>query len=831
MADQQMPDAPVPETKPRRRFAPQLVEETVKSSKGAKEPPSPTAQATSAQVTDKPRRRFVPQLVEETAKSSTGKREQPVTVAPESPTTTEKPRRRFAPQLVEETAKSSKDNNPSAAEPRETIVSNSRTTKDASVQVDDVDMKDVSPTPTKRRFAPVPIETTFDSYRVNRNPHGPTAELTPDPSPTDSLPPIPVLPSAPVIELRKTSDHKPKRRFAPQLIETSRRTKKAGQEGPATKPTDKTDITPGTNHIYVPKQKRKQKPAGAPRAHSIGNESNGDESPRFLNPRRQLSMKPHPNTRRGTRTNSFLPDLAAIPSSESDRSDDESSGPKEAPFSIGAPARAPADGGTWATRNPDARDRRESCDEDFNHYLLAVAAREAFRQREFEEAMSAYPNGLPPAGVEHFFVRDNSEDDVTYEEPLRHGTSKLPRRKSTDPGWAVSEMRQHAEKLANERVQDSEMSLDEDLDQEDIAPPPEDPLWTTAGPRPPSRNQLRVESQSPWQSPYLIASSPRVMGSPHTGAVDRTYSPAPRVQPEPTGFRTGPFGNPFPAYNNGKEESQLRRMRKAASPPMLGSDLKFRMCPSPKVTRMEPDHPWPTHGDGTRLEEKKRDVTGETGLWHGYCIVKGDEDMPPNAFQQPNYLATPAEPANASDPFSMAFSTALGSGTASPRTPASPTRRDQPKGLHLLSGLDERLQKEMARKEKQNRLLAEFDDAFVTQVYNYISLGYPATARAFDEELSKISGIAVEELQSNDDKKIQKGFMLEMELNVHGRSTDTSGDEMRTPEEDEKRNQKPSRWKALRLYIREWARQHPSLDDDGNTLAWGSRARRGSWAI
>ncbi|KAH6656490.1 hypothetical protein BKA67DRAFT_654827 [Truncatella angustata] len=827
-----MPDAPAPETKPRRRFAPQLVEETVKSSKDTKgqasQEPQGALEAPEPETT-KPRRRFAPQLVEETVKSSKDKNE-PTAPDPRDGSATGEtpPRRRFAPQLVEKTVKSSNAGNQASLSTRDGGASENRTTKDASVQVDDIEMKDAPSSQARRRFAPVPIETTFDSYRVNKNPHGPTAELTPDPSPTDSLPPLPSLPSAPVIETIKTSDQKPKRRFAPQLIETSRRAKRAGQDGPATKPTDKTDITPGTNHIYVSKPKRKPQQSGTARTPSIGaSGETGSESPRFslLNPRRQQSMKPHPNTRRGTRTNSFAPELEVIPSSESDKSeDDDENGESRVPaFSIGAPARAPSEGATWATRNPDAKDRRESCDDNSNHYLLAVAAREAFRQRELEQAMSAYPNGLQPQNVEHFVVRDNSGDDVTYEEePLRHGTSKLIRRKSTDLNWAVSEMRQHAEKMAALKVKERDMSIDEDLDEMDIAPPPEDPLWTTAGPRQPSRNQLNELAQSPWQSPFLIASSPRVVATSH--------APSPRTQPETTGFKSGPFGNPFAAYNQGKEESLLRRTRK--SPPMLGMELKFRMCPSPKATRLEPDHPWPIYGDASRPEEKQRDASGETGLWRGYCVASGDEDMIPSTFQQPELLATPAEPANSTDPFSMAFASTIGSGGETPRTPASPTRRDQPKGLHLLSGLDERLKKEMVRKEKQARLLAEFDDAFVTQVYNYVSLGYPAMARQFDEELSKISGLPIRELQKDDDKKIEKGFMLDMELKIKESNNYGSDEEMKTPEEDEKKNNKPPRWAALRLYIREWARQHPYLgDDEGNQLAWGVRARRGSWAI
>ncbi|KAF4975157.1 hypothetical protein FDECE_18597, partial [Fusarium decemcellulare] len=66
---------------------------------------------------------------------------------------------------------------------------------------------------------------------------GPNPEPTPEPSPR-SPSPVPQ-------ELR------PKRRFAPQLIESSRRSRRVGDAGPATKPTDKTDITPYTKNIYT----------------------------------------------------------------------------------------------------------------------------------------------------------------------------------------------------------------------------------------------------------------------------------------------------------------------------------------------------------------------------------------------------------------------------------------------------------------------------------------------------------------------------------------------------------------------------------------------------
>ncbi|KAI1762778.1 hypothetical protein GGR53DRAFT_521453 [Hypoxylon sp. FL1150] len=712
-------------------------------------------------------------------------------------------------------------------------------------------MPDAPPPPPKtiRRFAPVPIETTFDSYRVhnnNKNPMGPTAELTPDPSPT-----TPHLPSFGEDEKQRQrgnsgdAQKKPRRKFAPQLIETTRRSKKADQPGPATKPIDKTDITPGTNHIYAPKPKRKA--ATRPAVTCLPNASGEGEG--FLTPRRQQSMKPHPNTRRGTR--SYTPDLDTIMSSESEKSSEENDDDEDAPaLNIGAPAlpggnaeQVDDDGASGTIRQYNSRDRRESCDEEFSGYLLAVAAREAHRQRELEAAMAAFPNGVRPEGVEHFLVRDNSEDDDPLDGPLRHGTSQLLRRKESDPSWAVKEMRAHAEKLAETKP--DAMSIDEDLDHMDIPPPPEDPLWTTSAFRTSVDETMR---DAP--SPIVTASSPALLARLDS----HPRAPSPHVAQE-SGFRATPFGLPFGLRSNEPEDPQMRRMRLAASPPMLGDDLKFRTCPSPKQTRMEPSQ---RYCAGDKPEEQKRDVTGNTGLWRGYCSAKAKE-AEEAARPGPNLLMTPQEPAFSHDPFSAAFTTSISisgvmSGTQSPGA-TSPTRgNSQQKGLHMLSGLsglDERLKKEKARKELEERIAAEFDDAFVTQVYNYISLGYPATARAFDEELSKISGIDLEELRKDDHYKVDKGFMLHMEMSIHkGNSmtdkgspmTDSSdsGEDMqfRAPEDDERRSRrnrkkpKPPRWIALKLYIREWARQHPSLNDAGHgEMAWGVRARRGSWAI
>ncbi|KAI8630806.1 hypothetical protein F5Y19DRAFT_34317 [Xylariaceae sp. FL1651] len=791
------------------------------------EPMPDAPQPAPAPQVAKPKRRFVPQLVEQTIKSSSNRKQQQSAA-------------NSGHHQHHGGNNSGSTNASSALSPLQETTGTApeliRTTRDASVQVNDADMPDAPgqpPTKPIRRFAPVPIETTFDSYRVaERNPHGPAAEPTPDPSPTMSLSSTFSSKAPTALEPTQATEKeaKPKRRFAPQLIETTRRARRAGQEGPATKPTDKTDITPGTNHIYAPKPKRKP---GAPRSsNSAGlthaaEEGDDEGSPRFLTTRRQRSMKSHPNTRRSTRNNSYHPELDTILSSESGNSSEENNEVTAPALNLGAPALSDTHsdhGGTWSTRSYGLRNRRESCDEEFSGYLLAVAARQAHRQMEFEQALSAFPNGMPPQGVEHFFVRDNSEDDLQVgdEPPLRHGPSQLLRRKSTDPGWAVKEMRAHAEKLAQKRL-DSHMSLDDHSDQSEIAPPPEDPLWAKIASRE-SRDSDMVNSRSP----FLSAHSPAMLART-SPAQDKPFTPPPSG-----GLRASPFGIPFAFRTSEPEDRELRKMRKAASPPMLGGDLIFRMCPSPQHTRMEPNQPY-SHFE--RPEERQRDTSGATGLWRGYCSSKTNkQDLP--ILQPPPLLHTPGE-CTPVEPYASSFSASTNlSGAQSP--PAALGNKRPSLHKRLLSGVDERLKREMERKEREEALLAEFDDAFVTQVYNYISLGYAATARAFDDELSKISGICVEELRKDDNVEVGRGYMLQMEMRLNPGSIDSSGTEssgderMYSPHDDEKRSRhKPPRWKALKLYIHEWARQHPALNggEDSSYLAWGVRARRGSWAI
>ncbi|OAQ71015.1 hypothetical protein VFPPC_03382 [Pochonia chlamydosporia 170] len=613
--------------------------------------------------------------------------------------------------------------------------------------------------PPKRRFAPVPIETTFQSNRKGTLPGaragGPNPELTPEPSPRSASPPIP--------------QPRQRRRFKPQLIETSRRTRRVGDPGPATRPTDKTDITPYTNHIYAAKPKPRRK----------NGEGLDDES------------------------------IPYVPST-----------------------------------------RRESEDEGVKEYLLEIAAKEAARQME-EAALAAFPNSRArEGGVAHFYFRESSDSDNSAENtPQNHENGAQPRarRKSSNLGlnWWHKHMQNHAEQLAYERG-DDEMALDmddgdtmmrtdSDLDKMDLPVPP-DPLWTTTNRiAPDDRRDSMAELQDLRDALTPFARSDAgfttgnrfyhgdaAYGQPYPDQRDVGFSPLPR--PGDRGPDIG-FGRPFGAFGLKPEDPKLHLLRQAASPPMLGKDLQFRRCPSPKQTKLETDHPFANHD---LYKEQNRDVTGQGGLWRGYCCrsESNNDYVVPADLHGANMLVTPYPPASPRDlggydsrsmseePESM-FSSSNSSESLNNCTSARVDQRPrsgQSKGLHMLHGLDDRLRREKAQVERDEKIASEFDDEFVTQVYNYLSLGYPAMARSFDEELSKISRVTVEELSGGDEKQMAKGHMLEMNLQ------ETSEDD-RCP-----------RWKALRTYITEWARQHPDLDNL-DPLAWGVRERRGSWAI
>ncbi|KAK1751056.1 hypothetical protein QBC47DRAFT_308530 [Echria macrotheca] len=661
------------------------------------------------------------------------------------------------------------------------------------------------------RFAPIPIETTFEQYRKTI----PAGELTPSPSPRSPSPPP-----------------REKKKFAPQLVESSvRRSRRAGDEGPATRPTDKTDITPYTNHIYAPKARKRY-------------------------------------------------DSIAVPST---------------------PTR------------PKGHARRESCDDEIASGVFDLVARDAQRQLQ-EVAMSAFPNsGQRIGGAEHFYVREGSEDDTLQRPKLRGPWDHFHSRRNSseeDISWAFKEMQEHAQLVAS-RDRDRVDTLD--LDNMSLGSPPSDamgltatarqsmsssPLWTSRpssslGPIGESHMPLlRAESpmpaigesvmpfippESPPRRPIGESFMPYIPSAPPGKAAGMPYAPSSQIPPE-TGFgHHSPF-MPYPVERDMSLERarNAHRLRVRGSPPMLGQDLKFRMCQSPQQTKLEPDHLWDLE-KGTTAEEP-RDPSGQRGLWRGYCYTT-DKSEKLVRVDRPVMLSTPLPPNTPGDPFAREFGTApvmlseeptpaavTRAGThPQPRSvnghsgrngnlPEHRTKNNAPKGLHMLQnlqGLDDKLKHEKEVAELEDKIASEFDDAFVTQVYNYLSLGYPALARQYDEELSKISRIDMDELEKDDlgimedlwgaeelqkqDRNGTKGDEHKDDRSIvlaSGKKIKATGHIMLDSEEKDgiREEDRCPRWKALKLYIYEWARQHPDLDGV-SPLGWGVRERRGSWGI
>ena len=398
------------------------------------------------------------------------------------------------------------------------------------------------------------------------------------------------------------------------------------------------------------------------------------------------------------------------------------------------------------------------------------------------------------------------------------------------------------------------------------------------------RRDAHFQPESPGIQPIGEGFMPYIPPAPVGQAADIPYPPASRV-PADTAFSSrhatpSPFGGLHRERDMSLERLRnLHRLRTTAAPPMLGGDLSFRLCPSPEHTKLEPDQLWDLQ-KGVTVEESNRDFSGQRGLWRGYCYSADKSEQLAPA-ERPAMISTPFPAGTPGDPFARAFSMSVTNDTISEepepteppahsvqtKTLLSPFhlrdethsaplhalsrvhdhQHNQPsKGPHLLQGLDERLRKEKAAVDLEDKITAEFDDAFITQVYNYLSLGYPAMARSYDDELSKISRISVEELERDDGAVMYSLWSLDRRRGGHdhnegtpaiyrpsnGKKVNPTGYIMLDSEEkySVSEEDRTPRWRALKKYIYEWARQHPDLDAI-SPLAWGMQERRGSWGL
>ncbi|KAB2106931.1 hypothetical protein AG0111_0g5358 [Alternaria gaisen] len=409
----------------------------------------------------------------------------------------------------------------------------------------------------------------------------------------------------------------------------------------------------------------------------------------------------------------------------------------------------------------EATRRRESVDDSSAGYLLELAAKAAEKQLR-EQALAAFPNSDFHEPVAHYVDHDTEDSEPSVTE------AKQQQRESsfTQVNWDLVAMREYREK----QIADKE-------------------------------KQKPKEYIKPAFSPFG----------------------------NPAGFLDAATAKKFA---NERKDPELERQRKEARPPMLGQDIKFPRCESPEPSRFDPtqgcdavrtamcylseqskaasekgESLWCGKGNGRQTSttpslwsNANSRASSTTGLWGGFCVNGGDKSP-----RGPTGLLTPHnEKPNPMSPCPTPSTSLL-----PPTPPASSS------GITFentgFSGIDEKLAVEQSIEE-------EFGDNFVTQVYNYLSLGYPSMARPFDEELSKISHIPISELRQDDHLASSRGYIR---LGKDGNLKDTEITE-----------ETCMRWRALRIYIQEWARQHPNMSEDEFMVGGrGTAVRKGSWAL
>lgn len=671
--------------------------------------------------------------------------------------------RKFKPEPVETTTRSTRR---FAPQPLETT---SRSTRSPGLQSD--------PAPPRRKFAPQPVEVSHISSKSKAK-----DDEQPATKPKRKFAPQLVeestssrrqhvdsgasgeAPSEPSEGPAISTDAKAvRRKFVPQLIETAQRTRKAGDTKPALLPSDKTDARSPQDSI--PRRRLDTRPVPTPPVNSPN--SSRPVTPVMSSAEARRLGIPLPKrtlSRESMRQHSFrIPELDPIESSESDKSDSDSL------------STSPSSSSDMSFR--DATRRRESI--DGSGYLLELAARAAERQLR-EQALAAFPNDDRHTPVDHFIDRDSDETTAANS---RMGTG-VDRRDSgfmkTDVQYL--EMRRHQEKREAER--EKERQAREARKRKMIAHQSS------------SRDRL-----SPWSNPL-----------------------------REIGRGVGVFDNDI------SKDMEMVRMRARARPPMLGKDLKFPRCESPEPARfdvtqgswsarnamcylteqanesLKPEGLWcQKEGKGTAnsgWSKASSRASSRGGLWGGFCTETGHLGV---GMSGPTGLMTPR--LDSEDQTSLDH---IKTNDSQPKPP--PFMRglppSPPPSNSGMASLDQKLELEF---EKEKSIEQEFDDHFVTQVYNYLSLGYPSLARKYDAEISKISHIPIIDLRRDDHLPTARGYI-------------------RFGEDEEKGHEGISevdcwRWKALRLYIKEWARQQPFMSKKEDVMGgWGVAVRRGSWA-
>jgi hypothetical protein len=737
---------------PIRRFAPQPLETTTRSTRKPAEDATANGDSTRNETDidgqlEGPRKRFAPELTESTTKSTRRFVPVPVEITTKSSRASEQTKTAGTTQKTVEKMEDVERIKPGrfAPMPVETTTKSNRTREGVSKQTppsaSEAKGPNEAPTvKTPRRFAPQPVEM---STKSNKGKHVEHVHFNSEPAAADKG------------KEKGTAEEKPKRRFAPEPIETITRSRKKGDEKPILEANERrTDFLASEPYHGKPQLFESSKWSNR---RKIKADANSDESAQPRNPQRTRSWHPHPNTRQ----HSFVvPTLESIESSESEEdagtpslSDSRSpSEPSDVNSTVGKPGM------------------RESCDERFSGYLLALAARAAEKQLR-EQAMQAYVNEDVHERVDHFAVdRDSSDDE-----------------KIADPRETL-----------NRLTPAIDLGIDADVDLDMLMQEKENPFETAFELR---KMQDHVDVGKLDLNISAISPLGEDLARGRTRTRDSHLDNNKNAE-------TDAFGGPKEIIGGWQKNVGLEAMRCAASPPKLGEDLVFRLCHSPErlCTGVDQQHPQSWAKKSTR-ESMEKEGSG-CGLWMGTCNGQS-QDQDTHQLDQSGLFTPTTEKG---DPFNSVCTIS----TFQQQQKATGLLPSPPSSAHPSPVPQSTIDDILAAEDDLDE---EFNDEFVSNVYNYLALGYPCLARKFDIELSKISGLSIEEIRTDDKRANTKGYVGLAE-----------GDGMSHAEAI--RGQ-CGRWRALRIYAREWGKQNPSvrkgsMAPGGN---WGERGRRGSWAI
>ncbi|KAL8842736.1 MAG: hypothetical protein Q9170_000392 [Blastenia crenularia] len=640
---------------------------------------------------------------------------------------------------------------------------------------------------TQRRFAPEPVEISARSNRQRQSEDGSaddaaTTRSRMSPQPVESsarnnkqdksmgtsdVTPRPKLPQP----IDSSTSSSKLRKFAPQLVETTSRQRKRGDTLPAVLDSDKTEHSPD-DPIYLPRHLRIPKhsavpvpPVNSPTV-SAGQVGQLHES-RFS----YASLTKRASLDKPDRRHSFrVPELQSIPSQTEES--EESNG-----------STCPSLSTTPSADSDEAESTKNKKNQDGirSGQLLSLAAQAAEKQLR-EQAMAAYPNERFYEPVDHFAIDREEDSDkeaegvglvsrsATYPAP-GGGDNSAPRsRRESHAGWDAAKPRKHNEILGRQQ-KDPKQSI------------PAGGIVQKRSVKEPMKEHHQKHQHG------------------HHHHQHKRQPSHPKIQANGNNLIGGE-----------QRDDQMKPMHKAASPPMAGQNLKFPKCQSPRQTRLDvgqypgaPSHLnasksrehsglWTPQGSASRQNSK-------SGLWMGVCALSAQKPQGPVILQ--SGLLTPA--VERDDPFTA---TSVNQIFLQQLPPSPPTSIGSSKN----SCLDHVLSREKSIED-------EFHDGFITQVYNYLSLGYPALARKYDDELSKITKIPLEDLRQDDEHVNAKGYIG---------APEGTGCDLRGVQEGQ-----CERWTALRLYVKEWARQQPKMGNRDGAVNedWGARARKGSWAI